>query len=243
MRRQGNRDFGIYMPPTGGDSIRQSIQVDLDLISKLNNVQQGKELGITQTLIDPSEGSVQRSSQVGIELMNRINNIGKDFEGMIRQGWGGNIADSLPLAGPNPSPSPLPSGITSFPSLPLGNLRAHRIDRAMQWRTCPSFCVDYYSLRAGMPTVIHRVCWQLDRWRSIPPSSTASASWNTGSVDLQSWYRLFDSSVPWDTSSDYFIVDQTTRNSCFPMISSTPASTLPPGDFDAPDVDSVMALW
>lgn len=60
MRRQGNRDFGIYMPPTGGDSIRQSIQVDLDLISKLNNVQQGKELGITQTLIDPSEGSVQR---------------------------------------------------------------------------------------------------------------------------------------------------------------------------------------
>ena len=242
MRREGNREFGVYSPPSGEDSIRQSIQVDLDLISKLNNIKLDTEFGIAK-IINPSEGSVQQSSQTGLELINRINNIGKDFEGMIRQGWGGNVADSVPLPSPNPSPSPLPSAITSFPSLRLGNLRAAQIDRAMQWNTCPSFCVDYYSLQIGIPTVIHRVCWQLGRWRSVPPSSTASASWNTGFVDLQSWYRLFDSNVPWNTFDDYFIVDQTTRNSCFPVIFSTPLSTLPPRDFDASDVDMVMALW
>ncbi len=242
MRREGNREFGVYTPPSGEDSIRQSTQVDLDLISRLDNIKLGTEFGITK-IIDPSEGSVQRSSQTGLELTNRINNIGKDFEGMIRQGWGGNIADSVPLPSPNPSPSPFPSAITSFPSLPLGNLRATRIDRAMQWITCPNFCVDFYSLQTGSPTVIHRVCWQLNRWRSVPPSPTASASWNTGSVTLNAWYRLFDSSVPWDTSNDYFIVNQTTRNSCFPVIFSTPPSTLPPREFDASDVDAAMALW
>ncbi len=242
MRREGKREFGVYTPPSGEDSIRRSASVDLDLISKLNNIKLDTEFGITK-IIDPSDGGVQQSSQTGLELINRINNIGKDFEGMIRQGWGGNVADSVPLPSPNPSPSPLPSAVTSFPSLPPGNLRAHRIDRAMQWRTCPSFCVDYYSLRTGVPTVIHRVCWQLDRWRSVSPPSTASASWNTGFIKLYSWYHAFDSSVPWDTSNDYFIVDQATRNLCFPMISSTPPSTLPPKGFDASDVDAAMSLW
>lgn len=245
MRRQGNREFGVYIPPSGEDSIRQSIQVNLDSISRLNNARLGAELGTVQALIDPNIGSVERSAQTGLELTSRRNNTSKDFEAMIRQGWGGNIADSTSLLNPSPSPSPSPpsSAATSFPSLRSGNLLADQIDRAMQWRTCPSFCIDYYSLRTGSPTVIHRVCWQLGSWRSVPPSSTASASWNTGFTTLDTWYRSFDSSVAWDTSDDYFVVSQSTRDSCFPMVSSTPPSLLPPAEFSDDDIDRVMALW
>lgn len=241
MRREGNRNFGVWNPPSGVDNIRSSEQIDIDLISRLNSVKPDKELGVSLP-IDPNQGSVEHSNQKGIDLINKMNKIGREFGGIIRQGWGGNIADSVPLFEPSPFPIPS-SAVTSFPSLRLGNLRAAQIDRAMQWITCPSFCVDYYSLQTEMPAIIHRVCWQFNEWRSVPPSSTASASWNTGFATLNSWRKSFDWSVPWDTSSDYFVVDQITRNSCFPVISSTPPSTLPPRDFDASDVDLVMAVW
>jgi hypothetical protein len=42
---------------------------------------------------------------------------------------------------------------------------------------------------------------------------------------------------------DYFVVDTATRAQCFPAISSIPLSTLPPGEFNALDVDLVMASW
>lgn len=232
MRKEGNRNFGVWNPPTGMDSVRRSTQVDSDLIVRLNNPWQNRELGISQEFLDFNQKFPSQLTQVIFEY--------KIFDKMIQQGWGG--IGLLSPSSPPPTPTPS-SSITSFPSLPPGNLEAARIDRAMQWNVCPSFCVDFYSLQAGSPTVIHKVCWQLGKWRSVPPSSTASAPWNTGFIDLDSWYSAFDSSVPWDTSNDYFVVDQVTRNSCFPMISSTPLSTLPPKDFDASDVDAVMALW
>lgn len=235
MRRQGNRNFGIYAPPTGEDGIRRSTQVDLDLMSRLNNIQSGRELGITQVLIDPNEGSVQRSSQVGLDLINRINNISKDFEGMIRQGWGGNIADLTPLLNPSPSPSPSPSSLTSFPSLPLGSLTATRIDRAMEFRSCGDVCVTLYNLWEGQWST-QRICWNSSGW--------VSDTWNDGvrHDTLNSWYGSFY----WNSTGmpeDYFIVDTNTRLLCFPQISSVPPSTLPPKYFDGSDVDSVMALW
>lgn len=234
MRKQGNRNFGVWNPPTGMDSVRRSAEVDFDLIVRLNNSLQNKELGISQEFLDFNQKFPNQFTQVAFEY--------KIFDKMIQQGWGGIGLPSTSSSLPTPTPTPS-SSTTSFPSLPLGDLGAGRIDRAMQWNVCPSFCVDFYSLQAGGPTAIHRVCWQLGKWRSVPPSSTASASWNTGFIKLYSWYRAFDSSVPWDTSNDYFIVDQATRNSCFPMISSTPLSTLPPKDFDASDVDAAMSLW
>lgn len=240
MRREGSRNFGIWNPPTGMDSVRRSTQIDFELIVGSNNPKLGKELGIQQSF----GKAIEKIEYSGVSLVAASNNVFEVFDAMIAQGWGGagffgHSPPSLPLP-PTPAPS---LSATSFPSLRAGNLRADQVDRAMKWRVCPSFCVDHYSLRTGHPTIIHRICWQSGRWRSVPPSSTAAASWNTGSVDLESWHGLFDSSVPWNTFNDYFVVDQTTRNSCFPMISSTPLSTLPPDDFDASDVDAVMALW
>lgn len=237
MRREGNRNFGVWNPPTGMDSVRRSVQVDFDLIVGSNNPKFGKELGIQQSF----GKAIEEVEYSGVSLVAASNNVFEVFDGMIAQGWGGaGFFGHSPSLLPTPTPSLNP---TSFPSLRAGNLEPAQIDRAMKWRVCPNFCADYYSLRTGHPTVIHRICWQSGRWRSVPPSSTASAPWNTGSVDLRSWHKLFDSSVPWNTSNNYLVVDQATRNSCFPMISSTPPSTLPPDDFYASDVDAVMALW
>jgi hypothetical protein len=234
MRRQGNRNFGVYAPPTGEDSIRRSTQIDLDIITRLNNIQSGRELGIDQALIDPNEGSVQRSSQVGLDLINRINNVSKVFEEMIRQGWGGNIASDSVTTSPSPSPSP--SGSTSFPSLPLGNPTTAQIDRAMEFRSCGDFCVTLYNLWEGQWST-QRLCW-------TSSGGWVSDTWNDGirHDTLNSWYESFY----WNSTGmpeDYFIVDTNTRLLCFPQISSTPPSTLPPKYFDGFDVDSVMALW
>ncbi len=240
MRREGNRNFGVWNAPTGMDSVRRSVQVDFGLIVEWNNPKLGKELGTQQSFGKAVEGA----ELPGASLVAASNNVFEVFDNMITQGWGGagffgHSPSSLP-APPTPAPS---LSVTSFPSLRAGNLSPGQIDRAMKWRACPSFCVDYYSLRTGHLTVIHRICWQSGRWRSVSPSSTTSASWNTGHTTLNAWYELFDSSVPWNTSNDYLVVDQVARNSCFPMISSTPLSTLPPDDFYASDVDAVMALW
>lgn len=37
MKREGNRNFGVWNAPTGMDSVRRSVQVDLELILRLNN--------------------------------------------------------------------------------------------------------------------------------------------------------------------------------------------------------------
>ncbi len=89
MRREGKREFGVYTPPSGEDSIRQSNLLGIESTSKINNIQ----LGSRSELRDPNQGSVERSNQIGIELVNRMNNIGKRFEEMISQGWGGNVAE------------------------------------------------------------------------------------------------------------------------------------------------------
>lgn len=49
MRKEGNRNFGVWNPPTGMDSVRRSTQVDLDLIIRLNNPKIEKELGVRQS--------------------------------------------------------------------------------------------------------------------------------------------------------------------------------------------------
>lgn len=239
MRRQGNREFGVYMPPSGEDSVRRSAQVDLGLISRLNNVQPGRELGLQSPTIDPNQGSVERSNRIGIELINRINNIGKNFGGMIRQGWGGNTPAPIPI--PTPTPTPTSSlAPTSFLSLPLGNLKPHQIDRAMLHRTanCTEICTTLYNTWNGQSSV-QKVCWRL----GVGWKSNVSSWWNDSRIynTLLAWWEDFYS---YDAgySDDYFTVDDVTRI-CFPLISSSPPSTLPPGEFDAADVDAVMALW
>jgi hypothetical protein len=233
MRREGNRNFGVWQPPSGADAVRRSSQVNLESIAVLNNPRQGRELGIVQSLIDPNRGSVERSNQA--RLIGGNNNIRRRFDEMIRQGWGGNVP-STSVSSPSPSPSPSPSLSTSFPSLPLGNLSAHRIDRAMEFRTCGDFCVVLYNLWEGQWST-QRICWNSSvGW--------VSDTWNDGSRydTLDSWYESFY----WNSTGmpeDYFVVDANTRSLCFPLISSVPPSTLPPGGFDAFDVDSVMATW
>jgi hypothetical protein len=232
MRREGNRNFGVWQPPSGMDAVRRSTQINLESIDSLNNPRRGRELGITQSLIDPNWASIERSNQVG--LIGEVNNIGRRFDEMIRRGWGGNVPSTSVISSPSPSPSP--SGSTSFPSLPLGNLNAARIDRAMQWKTCGDFCVILYNLWEGQ-VLTQNICWSSSvGW--------VSDTWNDGvrHDTLDSWYESFY----WNSTGmyeDYFIVNADIRSLCFPQISSVPPSALPPGGFDASDVDSAMALW
>lgn len=236
MRRQGNRNLGVYAPPTGEDGIRRSTQVDLDLMSRLNNIQSGRELGITQVLIDPNEGSVQRSSQVGLDLINRINNISKDFEGMIRQGWGGNIPGAS-LQSPSPSPSP-PS---SFIPLPPGNLFSPEINAAMQTRTCSNPCITFhFSFLDDQPWDAEKQEWIVPPtfgrlvtlcWGSVPGETGPSDEefgWiyppdgNLGAdfLDPDGYHRA--EIVP----ESFFTVDSATRSRCFsppPLPSPSPS--------------------
>lgn len=239
MRRRGNREFGVYVPPSGEDSVRYSTQIDLALVSKLNNVEFGEQLRIQSSIKDPNQGSVERSNQVGFGLINRVNTISKRFDEMIRQGWGGNIV--APYQSPSPSPSPSPSlAPTSFPSLPFGNLKPRQIDRAMPYKAanCTEICTTLYNTWNGQSSV-QRVCWRLGvGWKSdVNFWWQDSLTYNS----LFVWWRDFFS---YDTghSDDYFTVDDATRV-CFPLVSSSPPSTLPPGEFDASDIDAAMALW
>lgn len=173
--------------------------------------------------------NVRRSTQ--INSINNLNNPRRKFDEMIGQGWGGNIPGTLSIPSPSPSPSP-----SSFNPLPSGNLTADRVDRAMEFRTCGDFCVTLYNLWEGQWST-QRICWD-------SAAGWVSDTWNDGSRHntLNSWYRSFY----WNSTGmpeDYFVVDAVTRSSCFPAVSSTPPSTLPPGGFDASDVDLVLATW
>lgn len=86
MRRDGNRNFGVWNPPTGMDNVRRSVQVDFELIVKLNNPKTGKELGIQQFF----GKNIEKIEHSDASLVNSINNKFKVFDAMIRQGWGGN---------------------------------------------------------------------------------------------------------------------------------------------------------
>lgn len=85
MRRDGNRNFGVWNPPTGMDSIRRSTQVDFDLIVYLNNPKAGRELGIRQSF----GKSIEKLKYPDVELLNTINNELKMLNDLIKQGWGG----------------------------------------------------------------------------------------------------------------------------------------------------------
>lgn len=86
MRRKGNRNFGVWNPPTGVDALKYSERINFELIAKLNNLQTGKEKGIKQSfgISLPNFKSPNTSS---ITYLN--NNNLKTFTKMIQQGWGG----------------------------------------------------------------------------------------------------------------------------------------------------------
>ena len=86
MRREGNRNFGVWNPPTGMDAVRNSQNINANSINKLNNSQTGKEEGIRQSFgtVPPNFGSPD------MDLIIHFNNNNlKVFSGMTRQGWGG----------------------------------------------------------------------------------------------------------------------------------------------------------
>lgn len=85
MRREGNRNFGVWNAPTGMDSVRRSVQVDFDLVVRLNNPKFGKELEFMQL----DGGGISRSQYPDTSLMFVANDKLKAFRGMARQGWGG----------------------------------------------------------------------------------------------------------------------------------------------------------
>lgn len=85
MRRDGNRNFGVWNPPTGMDSIRRSTQVDFDLIVHLNNPKPGGELGIRQSF----QSNVEKFNYPDMDLLNTVNNEIKILNDLIKQGWGG----------------------------------------------------------------------------------------------------------------------------------------------------------
>ena len=87
MRKQGNRNFGVWNPPTGMDSIRRSVQTDFNLIVRLNNPKLGKELGIQQSFGE----DIKKFEYYEENLVGAVNNKSKIFDNMIRQGWGGNL--------------------------------------------------------------------------------------------------------------------------------------------------------
>lgn len=86
MRKEGNRNFGVWNPPTGMDSVRQSTKVNSDLVVRLNNLKIGKELGIRQSFGKDIEKIECPDTKVAA-----LNNKFKIFEDMIKQGWGGNL--------------------------------------------------------------------------------------------------------------------------------------------------------
>ena len=88
MRREGNRNFGVWSPLSGMEVVRNSQNINANSINKLNNLQTGKEEGFKQDFgIVPLNFE---SPDTGlIAYLN--NNNRKVFTGMIHQGWGGNF--------------------------------------------------------------------------------------------------------------------------------------------------------
>lgn len=109
MRREGRREFGVYVPPSGEDSVRHSDQIAIELISKINNI----GLEDLPKIRDFNENSVERSNQLGVDNRNKSNNIIRPFEENIRQGWGGNAPALSPVTSPvsNSTPAPASTGI------------------------------------------------------------------------------------------------------------------------------------
>ena len=85
MRREGNRNFGVWNPPTGMDAIRQSERVNFELVAKLNSLQFSKEMGIRQAF----GKDLERFETPDTKSINIFNNNLKVFHGMTQQGWGG----------------------------------------------------------------------------------------------------------------------------------------------------------
>lgn len=86
MRREGNRNFGVWNPPTGMDSVRRSVQVDFELIVRLNDLNANEGKGFDQ-------GFGVESLKFKSPDMNLIFSLNDDnrkvFAAMTRQGWGG----------------------------------------------------------------------------------------------------------------------------------------------------------
>ena len=86
MRREGNRNFGVWNPPSGMESVRNSQNINVNSINKLNNLQTGKEEGFKQDFGTTAPSF--ESPDMNLIIYFNDNNL-KVFSGMIRQGWGG----------------------------------------------------------------------------------------------------------------------------------------------------------
>lgn len=235
MRRQGNREFGVYVPPSGEDSIRRSIQIGFESTSKINNVQLG---GQPQTQ-NPNERSVERSNQIGVDSRNKINKTGRQFEENIRQGWGGNSDDPAPPPSPplSPSPSPSPSLPPSV-ALPPGAVSATQIDVSMLTTKCEVVCVTLHNhfesdYENPYVTGTEGICFKprpvINPDTNIPTGEMI-AGWDSEYVNeiyytedvkysLSEWDESFkDNSI--GTRWDYYEVDSDTRARCFSLFLS-----------------------
>lgn len=85
MKKKGNRNFGVWNPPSGMDNVKLSIEKDFELVAKLNdlNNQTGKKLGIRQDFTIPVF-KINASDQIDV-----VNNQLITFFRMSQQGWGG----------------------------------------------------------------------------------------------------------------------------------------------------------
>lgn len=86
MKKKGNRNFGVWNPPSGMDNVKLSIEKDFELVAKLNdlNDQAGKKLGIRQSFGLP----VFKVEFLGGQI-DAVNDGNIFFVKMMQQGWGG----------------------------------------------------------------------------------------------------------------------------------------------------------
>jgi hypothetical protein len=86
MRKNGNRNFGVWNPPSGMDNIKLATKIDFESVIKLNNLndQAGQKLGIRQFFGLP----VFKVKFLG-EQLNAVNSNNIFFVKMMQQGWGG----------------------------------------------------------------------------------------------------------------------------------------------------------
>jgi hypothetical protein len=216
--------FGVWQPPSGMESVQRSRQLPFESIVSRSPF----DLQQIDSRIDLNQGSIERVNLDTDSITQRNNPIYR-FEEMLFEGWGGGVPVELPSFAPSPSPSSY-----SFSHLPLGNLNAGQIDRAMSAKACENFCVALYNLWEGQWST-QQICWtENEGW--------ISDTWNDGQRHntLDSWYQSFY----WNSTGmpeDYFEVDEETRSVCFPPITSF--STLPPREFTAADIDLAMSEW